>query len=243
MNQAFKRTLTYSATAHGALVMVLVSGIIRPAPIRLGPIYGVDFLGTPGGSGGSRTIEKVEKTPPASEKVKTGATESASQGKSGELEWGLKKKRQIKRKTAALKKEAPIRRPSHSTKSAETRPTETQGEGIGVGLGPGMGAGLGKGTGGGFPYHWYLASLSSKLWQEWSRWAGSSQPHNCVVTFSIERDGSASNVTLKTSSGDPFYDKRALQSVQYAAPFPPLPAGFARGSLDLYVEFKFLAGG
>jgi TonB family protein len=240
-----KRCLISSAAIHSLLALLLASGIFHPAPIHLGTTYGVDYMGNMGGGGGGNgrpaPTPTVTRAPAEKEETKSAAKTKAPvrTPKAEESAWSLRKKKG-RHKAPAQKKGAAA--PVKAQAPARTGTAGVQGgEGEGIGVGEGTGPGTGKGSGG-FPYSWYLVSVKTKLWREWSRWAGSSQPHNCVVTFSIERDGSVAHASLSQSSGDTFYDQMALRAVNYAAPFPPLPEGYGRGDLDLYVEFKFLAG-
>jgi len=242
-----KRCLISSAAIHSLVVLFLLSGIFHPEPIRLGTTYGVDYTGNMGGGGGGNgrplpapvetraPAEKEEKKPLAKAKARVNSQKAA------ESAWSLRRKRKRHKTPASTKMAAEEVKAKPPTRMGTALVQGGEGEGIGVGVGEGVGPGTGKGSGG-FPYSWYLVSVKTKLWREWSRWSGSSQPHNCVVTFSIERDGSVARPSLHQSSGDTFYDQMALRAVNYAAPFPPLPEGYGRNELDLYVEFKFLAG-
>ena len=44
-----------------------------------------------------------------------------------------------------------------------------------------------------------------------------------MVTFEIARDGQVSNVAIKDSSGNRYYDITAMRAIAEAAPFPKLP--------------------
>ena len=251
MNPIMKRCLASSLAIHGVGLMIFCSGLFHPGPIRLGTTYGVEYLGQMGGGGGGNGLPAPAPTPAPKAEEEAKPTPKA---RADESTWGLKKTRKTRRPAQAAKKiTAPQKQAAPAKKSGvQTTAAPAQagtatgvegGQGEGIGIGVGSGAGPGKGTGsGGFPYSWYLVSVKAKLWREWSRWAGSSQPHNCVVTFSIQRDGSVEKVSLRQSSGDPFYDQMAVRSVNYSTPFPPLPEGYGQGDLELYVEFKFLAG-
>jgi TonB family protein len=249
VNPIMKRCLFGSTAVHGLIVLLLFSGLFRPAPIHLVTTYGVEYMGTLGGGGGGNCLPAPIPAPPQAtepEEAKPAAPVKSTV-KSDESTWGLKKAKKNRhaklaapKKAAVSLKTAAAHPASVSTKTGTAAGVEGgQGEGIGIGVGSGSGPGTGTGSGG-FPYSWYLISVKTKLWREWGRWAGSSQPHNCVVTFSIERDGSVERVALHQSSGDSFYDQMAVRSVNYAAPFPPLPEGYGSGDLELYVEFKFL---
>jgi TonB family protein len=88
-----------------------------------------------------------------------------------------------------------------------------------------------------FPFPWYLSRLRAALWERWS--ARSVQGTGlCAVSFSILRDGLMTDLRVASTSGDESFDYAALSAVQAAAPFAPLPDGFADSFLKVRVEFK-----
>jgi protein TonB len=58
-----------------------------------------------------------------------------------------------------------------------------------------------------------------------------------VLTFTIRRDGSVTNVRIVQRSGNTVLDTSAQRAILDAAPLPPLPAGFERD--DATIEFWF----
>jgi TonB family protein len=87
-----------------------------------------------------------------------------------------------------------------------------------------------------FPFAWYLAAVHRKVTERWEgRALEGRQP---VVTFEIARDGQVSNVAIKDSSGNPYYDRTAMRAIADAAPFPPLPGEFPGPSLRLHFGFS-----
>jgi protein TonB len=59
-----------------------------------------------------------------------------------------------------------------------------------------------------------------------------------VVTFTIQRDGSVTNVQLAQKSGIAPLDISAQRAVQDSQPFPPLPQGFPRSQADVELRFE-----
>jgi protein TonB len=87
-----------------------------------------------------------------------------------------------------------------------------------------------------FPFAWYLAAVHRKVAERWEgRGLQGRQP---VVTFEIARDGQVSNVVVKESSGNPYYDSTAMRAVAEAAPFPRLPDEFPGASLKVSMGFS-----
>jgi periplasmic protein TonB len=58
-----------------------------------------------------------------------------------------------------------------------------------------------------------------------------------IVTFTLHRDGSVSDVRVEESSRNQALDYAAQRAILEAAPFPPLPAGFERN--EARIEFWF----
>jgi protein TonB len=88
-----------------------------------------------------------------------------------------------------------------------------------------------------FPFAWYLARVQQKVTE---RWEGRAlQGRQPVVTFEIGRDGQVSNVVIKDSSGNRYYDLTAMRAIADAGPFPPLPAEFPGSVLRIHLGFNF----
>ena len=88
-----------------------------------------------------------------------------------------------------------------------------------------------------FPFAWYLAAINRKVTERWEgRALHGRQP---VVTFEIARDGQVSNVSIKDSSGNPYYDRTAVRAIAEAAPFPRLPDEFPGSVLRVHMGFNF----
>ena len=88
-----------------------------------------------------------------------------------------------------------------------------------------------------FPFAWYLAAVQRKITE---RWEGRAlQGRQPVVVFEIARDGQLSNVAVKDSSGNPYYDRTAMRAIAEAAPFPKLPDEFPGSMLRIHLGFNF----
>jgi TonB family protein len=88
-----------------------------------------------------------------------------------------------------------------------------------------------------FPFAWYLAAVQRKITE---RWEGRAlQGRQPVVTFEISREGQVSNVVIKESSGNPYYDRTAMRAIAEAAPFPRLPDEFPGAVLRVHLGFNF----
>jgi TonB family protein len=88
-----------------------------------------------------------------------------------------------------------------------------------------------------FPFAWYLSAIHRKVTE---RWEGRAlQGRQPVVTFEIARDGQVSNLAVKESSGNPYYDRTAMRAIAEAAPFPRLPDEFPGSVLRVHMGFNF----
>ena len=87
-----------------------------------------------------------------------------------------------------------------------------------------------------FPFQWYLDQLQARIRQRWR--PGPNERGEVVVQFTIGRNGSLNNLTMINSSGRPIMDRQAMQAVQMAAPFAPLPAGFGGQSLTVVLTLR-----
>ncbi|HTO10295.1 MAG TPA: energy transducer TonB [Candidatus Binatia bacterium] len=88
-----------------------------------------------------------------------------------------------------------------------------------------------------FPFAWYIAIVQRKIAASWDPWA---QPgHQPVAVFTIDRDGRVSGVAIDKTSGNSYYDQKAVRAINDAVPFPPLPAEWPKPVLRIKLGFAF----
>jgi TonB family protein len=88
----------------------------------------------------------------------------------------------------------------------------------------------------------YCGVLEGKLEGQWTPPSISAQgPVQAVIVFTINRDGSVSNVVLETSSGNFYFDQAAMRAVLLAAPLPPLPRTLTSSTLRVHAPFTLQA--
>ncbi len=109
-----------------------------------------------------------------------------------------------------------------------------------VGMAGSGGVGVGRGSPFGNQFGYYVDILKQKVAQNWH--TGDIDPRirsapPAILTFTIHRDGSVSNVRVEQTSGNLALDLSAQRAVADAAPFPQLPAGFDRNEVS--IEFWF----
>ncbi len=88
-----------------------------------------------------------------------------------------------------------------------------------------------------FPFPQYLAILQARVEREWRPPHLREEGISCVVHFVIDRFGKLKSLVVEKSSGNPLFDQSGLRAVQVAAPFPPLPPGYAQPTLSVHFEF------
>ena len=218
--------LAWSLGAHVALGAAL-GAAVTGVSLKKDPVYQIDFVGpTAILRAGAAAREPEAARPPAS-------AAPAAPAPSDEIVPG--KGRPLPRPSLTSSASAPT---APSSKPAEPAPAAEGGEAP-AGL-PGVGA---PGQEGiftdlpNFPYPWYISQVRAGLWAQWSARMPSSAGE-CVIVFSILRNGSVVDLRVEESSGDSGVDLAALSAAQDAAPFPPLPRGFEEAFLKIHVTLK-----
>ncbi|KMQ52607.1 hypothetical protein CHISP_0376 [Chitinispirillum alkaliphilum] len=85
-----------------------------------------------------------------------------------------------------------------------------------------------------FRHNHYLNLVRQRIERHWT-------PHrenpniSVVVSFTINQDGSVSDLSISRSSGDSTLDNLALRAVTLASPFSRLPYGLSDGNVELNV--------
>ncbi len=81
----------------------------------------------------------------------------------------------------------------------------------------------------------YMADLQRRIKKHWFPPKGN-ESKRVMVIFKVHTDGTMSNLRIDRSSGVAVADKAALDAVENAAPFRPLPAGAPQ---DVDIQFTF----
>lgn len=85
---------------------------------------------------------------------------------------------------------------------------------------------------------WYLASVQKKIWTIWMQQIRADFKQAVSVRFTIESDGSVSNVQIVQSSEAPLLDLAAQRAVYSAGPFGPLPKNYGTNRVTVQANFK-----
>jgi TonB family protein len=88
----------------------------------------------------------------------------------------------------------------------------------------------------------YSDPLTKTIRKHWMPPKGN-ESHKVLVRFAIDSSGHLLWVRLKRSSGRSICDHAAIQAVETAAPFPPLPSGApARVTIEFLFEYNVFCG-
>lgn len=90
-----------------------------------------------------------------------------------------------------------------------------------------------------FRFPFYLKLIQGKISNGWTPPAADSrlEAREVIVTFDLARTGKISNVSVRNSSGNPFFDQAALRAVYLADPLPKFPDGLTESELRIHFSF------
>lgn len=229
MNAALKPYLTRSAGAH-AVVLAFFAFYTPSLVKKADKVYTIDFVGGP--------VVLQSAAPAASPEKEAGPAEPA------------KPTQQAEQDTYATRKHRAVALPRPSLLSGWTRSSALPKPSLAQGAPAGGAAPAATGAAGGmneavgaetdrpdFPYPWYIAQVRQMLWAAWQKRMPAASGEG-VVVFAIMRNGAFTDLRMESSSGDQAFDDAALESVQAASPFPPLPSDFSEPFLKIHLTLK-----
>jgi len=114
--------------------------------------------------------------------------------------------------------------------------TGARGEGFGLssGGGPGTGSRLDVAN---FCCPDYLITMTERIRANWNQKQNASG--EAVVRFTIQRDGTLTNVALEQSSGSPVLDLAAQRALAVTRQIPALPAQYPDSTLGVHLTFVY----
>jgi protein TonB len=237
MDRGFSAAAVVSVIGHMVLVVgaLAIPALLPRAPLlKAGTVFAIPL---PRGGGGPQTTEApapakepapaVEAPPPERPAPKI-AKPPKEEPRKGLPELNAKK-------APGRKEPQPVQavRPGGApagTGSASVTP--------GLAIGP-VGPGVPGGTD--VSGDWYLASVQRKIWTLWVSQIKPETPNEAVVAFTIQADGSLTDVRLVQSSGIYRVDYVARSAVETAGPFAPLPKDYGTNRISIQAVFKPLA--
>ncbi len=128
------------------------------------------------------------------------------------------------------------------TRGAQTSPGTTvsdtgvrgQGFGLSTGGGPGSGSTLDVQD---FCCPGYLSTMIDAIRRAWVQNQGATG--QCIVKFTVQRDGSITNTSVERGSGNQVLDSAAQRAVLVTKTLPPLPAEFPNPTLTIHLSFQY----
>jgi periplasmic protein TonB len=125
---------------------------------------------------------------------------------------------------------------------SEMRPgnasVRTDARSTGMGLSINAGGGTGRQTNvGDFCCPEYLGTMVHRIRQNWNSGRGTTA--TTTMTFTIQRDGTITDVRLSRSSGNQMLDFLAERALLAVRQLPPLPDAYPHPSLILDLEFNY----
>lgn len=88
-------------------------------------------------------------------------------------------------------------------------------------------------------YGAYANLIRDRIGQHWNRSNLHSLPNQvCTVTFTIQRNGSVTNVQISHPSGDFLLDTSAKRAILDSDPLPTLPSDFPRSEASVELNFQ-----
>jgi len=85
---------------------------------------------------------------------------------------------------------------------------------------------------------WYMAGVQRKIWMLWSQQVRDVTSKEVVVSFTIQADGSVSDVQVVQSSGIFLLNQAAQRAILSAAPFGPLPKDYGTNRITIQAIFR-----
>ncbi len=236
MNEALKPYLARSLGAHIAVAAAFVFLVPRSGP-KLDKVYMIDFVGGP-----TATITSAGASPAAASRAAASPSAVAPQADPDAV--AVKGKRHG---PMALPRPSLLRGGGKETDEGASASPNASLAGPGAPAAAASAAGLAGAAGPAgagvstdlpnFPYPWYISRVRMMLWQAWQKRMPRLDAEG-AIGFSILPNGSITDLSVESSSGDADFDKAALQSVQDAAPFPPLPSDFHEHFLKIHLSLK-----
>jgi len=229
MDRGFSVAATLSFLGHLVLAVgAIVLPVLLPHEplLKVGTVFAVPL---PRGGGGSPAAEPATPAPePPAPKTEAPVEKPKIQKPpKEEKRTGLP---DLNAKTASGRKT-----PEPVRAGAASSGTGTGSVTPGLALGP-VGPGVPGGTD--VSGDWYLAGVQRRIWTVWMSQIKPETPNEAIVAFTIQADGSLTDVRLVQSSGISLVDFAAQRAVQSAAPFAPLPRDYGTNRITIQAVFK-----
>jgi protein TonB len=244
-----QRMLTVSVAVHLTLAVALLfapGGLLKRAADPPRTVMTISLGG--GGDGpdvggmttmGGRPVQTV--TPPEDLTKREPIRPPAA--KTPEMTVPLPNAKAVKATAAPPVKQAPDeargRTPTRGAQTSEgstVADTGIRGQGFGLSTGGGAGSGSSLDVAD-FCCPEYIAIMVTRIRSAWTQNQGAKG--TTLVKFTIQRDGSLTNVELERSSGTTPLDFAAMRAVLNTRTLPPLPEAFSNPTLPVHLNFEY----
>ena len=239
---------TFSVFAHGVFIATLLfaPGVLRAPGTNMPKTVMTITLGggAPGPlSGGLTSLggKAIQEVRPSDEPPKPEAVRPPA-AKTPEMTLPEKNEKAAKNPRASVKEAPDDARGKTPTRGEETRggtaaaDTAVRGQGFGLSTGGGVGSGSYLDVSN-FCCPEYITAMSQRIWSNWVQRVGASG--EVITKFTIQRDGTLTNVVVERSSGNQILDLNALRALHSTRQLPALPAAFPDPTLTVHLSFKY----
>ncbi len=240
MNEALKPYLARSFGAHLAAAAAFVFLVPRGAP-KLDKVYMIDFVGGPAAtitSAGAAPQAAATRAPAPAPSAVAAQVDADAVAVKGTATGPIALPRPSLLTGGGKERDAGNTASPSTSLAGAGAPSPSAAPSAPSGNAPSASSGAGITTDlPNFPYPWYISQVRLLLWQAWQRRMPRLDAEG-AVGFSILPNGSFTDLSVESSSGDADFDGKALAAVQAAAPFPALPADFHEKFLKIHLTLK-----
>jgi len=238
MNEAIKPYLARSAGFHVAVVAAFLF-LVPHGGQKLDKVYMIDFVGGPTTiTSAGPSVKEIARAAAAAPSAVAAQTDPDAVAVKGKRHGPIALPRPSLLAGGGKEADRGQAPSANSSLAGPGSPTANETATPGAGSGSAAGAGAGVTTDmPDFPYPWYISQVRMMLWQAWQKRMPRLDAEGSVG-FSILPNGSYTDLSVESSSGDADFDKGALDAVQAAAPFPALPSDFHEKFLKIHLTLK-----
>lgn len=241
----FHKTIAFSAIIHLLFLFVLIYGNLIPSSsINYTPVYTVKLVSQSPETAGLPE-NRIENEQPLPTKTQP-SLEQKAQEQPKQMILPIEKKTVSKKEliSAINAVNNAIRKQQLLNAIKQTIKNENTSTNIGTGN---KGAG-GNGIGGlptGSIADEYYSAIWQKIHDAWlipSSMAASSYGYETIVSVTIDRDGSVSDLSIEKSSGNVYFDQTAIRAIKKASPLPAFPPSWLQKSINIGIKFSCKEG-
>jgi len=243
-----QRMIAVSVGAHVALAAIILFAPVHFLPKAAPPptVMTISLAGAgegPRNGGftamGGRPVQEQVKP----EEVPKRAPVTPPAAKAPEMTVPLPNQKPVKTAPRANVRQAPEeargRTPTKGAqmeKGSSVAMTGARGEGFGLSTGGGAGGGSTLDVAN-FCCPDYIATMAERIRSAWNINQGA--VGHVFIKFTIQRDGTLTNVTVDQSSGNPLLDNAAQRAVLMTRKLNPLPDAFTNPTLGVRLDFNY----